>query len=486
MVNAVLIDFGVITPDDTSCVVDRQKIRRAKLKFRQQVGALHTNNAETIQGFYFDGKEIDTLTNISVDCHRKNVIVKQEHTVIISEPGGEYLGHVTTNDKKARTICEALVDFLSSRDAIPDVQVIGADSTVTNTGANAGIIRRFEDERGSRVHWSICLLHTNELPLRHLIEKLDGETSGHNSFKGIIGKSLMEVDKWKWNTNFCSIKKGPNLPTFTDEVFKSLSADQRYLYLAAASIKSGKIESRLLHLTAGPVNHSRWLTTACRLMTAYLKKNPFKGKAKRALYSIVFFVVTNYVPCWFAIKIRPLICDASHHVLLSVELLRLLPKATRDVVAPYVKSWHAHPENLLVSLLCSEDITHRSFAVDKILELRGENDFGNASPRVFNPPELNLKAKSLVDLIQWEEISVTESALTCCLSKNEIERLRNSRLTLPSFPSHTQGVERVIRELTAVCGKVAGTEARDGYIRVQCAKTTTKRDFNLVSNYLTL
>ena len=142
-----------------------------------------------------------------------------------------------------------------------------------------------------------------------------------------------------------------------------------------------------------------------------------------------------------------------------------------------------------MSLLCSEDASHRSFAVDRILEIRGGNDFGDPSSRVFEPPKLNLKARSIIELIQWEEVCVTESALTCCLSKDEIQDLRNSRLTLPSFPSHTQGVERVIRELTDVCGKVAGTEARDGYIRAriasraQCAKTTTKRDFNcMVSN----
>ena len=60
--------------------------------------------------------------------------------------------------------------YYNDANAIPDVKVIGADSTVTSTGANAGIMRRFENERSSRVHWSIYLLHTNELPLRHLRE----------------------------------------------------------------------------------------------------------------------------------------------------------------------------------------------------------------------------------------------------------------------------------------------------------------------------
>ena len=36
------------------------------------------------------------------------------------------------------------------------------------------------------VQWLVCLLHANELPLRHLIEKLDGP----NVFSGPIGSSL--------------------------------------------------------------------------------------------------------------------------------------------------------------------------------------------------------------------------------------------------------------------------------------------------------
>ena len=40
------------------------------------------------------------------------------------------------------------------------------------------------------VQWLVCLLHANELPLRHLIEKLDGGTTGPNVFSGPIGSSL--------------------------------------------------------------------------------------------------------------------------------------------------------------------------------------------------------------------------------------------------------------------------------------------------------
>ena len=487
IVNAALLDFGVITGQDVSCVVDRQKVRRAKLMCRTQLNLDRSSNA--LEGLYFDGKEIDTLYVENNEGHNKNVFQNQEHTVLISEPGGKYLGHLTTDDKKAVTICNAILEYLGKTDSIPEVKVLGADSTSTNTGVNGGIIRLFEDERGMKVHWAICLLHTNELPLRHLIDKVDGPTSGNQTFKGPIGKTLMKVGEWDWNNKFRSIRKAPSLPEFSDEVFNSLSSDQKYLYLSAASIRSGKIDSRLRHLQPGPVCHSRWLTTACRLMTMYMKKHPFNGQVKKNLYTIVYFIVTNYVPCWFSIKTRPLISDASHHVLLAVELLRLLPKATHTIVAPFVKSWHAHPENLLVTLLCCEHADHRSFAVEQILKLRNGNEFGDTSPRAFHPPRLNFKAKTLMDLISWKEVRVTESILTCHLSIAELEALRDTPLAPPKFPSHTQAVERMVRELTNFCRLVAGSDARDGYIRARLAsraqysKATTKRDFTrMVSN----
>ena len=36
----------------------------------------------------------------------------------------------------------------------------------------------------------MCLLHTNELPLRHVFAALDGATSGPDTFAGPIGKKI--------------------------------------------------------------------------------------------------------------------------------------------------------------------------------------------------------------------------------------------------------------------------------------------------------
>ena len=47
------------------------------------------------------------------------------------------------------------------------------DGTNVNTGAVRGVIHLMEVRLGRPMQWLICLLHANELPLRHLIQKLD-------------------------------------------------------------------------------------------------------------------------------------------------------------------------------------------------------------------------------------------------------------------------------------------------------------------------
>ena len=53
-----------------------------------------------------------------------------------------------------------------------------------------GVIRLLEVKIGRPLHYAICQLHGNELPLRHLFSKLDGSTSGPNSFSGPIGNAI--------------------------------------------------------------------------------------------------------------------------------------------------------------------------------------------------------------------------------------------------------------------------------------------------------
>ena len=60
--------------------------------------------------------------------------------------------------------------------------------------------------------------------------------------------------------------------------------------------------------------------------------------------------------------------------------------------------------------------------------------------------------------------------------------LRENRLILPPYPSHTQSVERVIREITDVSARCVGQEKRHGMLlarysgRKAMPKANTKRE----------
>lgn len=74
------------------------------------------------------------------------------------------------------------------------------------------------------MHWFICLLHTNELPLCHLLQHLDGKTTGPKGYRGDIGKLLESCEK-------LTIKNFEKIETFLPDIDQQdLSTDQKYLY----------------------------------------------------------------------------------------------------------------------------------------------------------------------------------------------------------------------------------------------------------------
>ncbi|GBM12728.1 hypothetical protein AVEN_228520-1 [Araneus ventricosus] len=48
---------------------------------------------------------------------------------------------------------------------------------------------------GTPAQWSICLLHFNELPFRHIFQHIDSQTAGPKSFSGPIGQKLTYCEK---------------------------------------------------------------------------------------------------------------------------------------------------------------------------------------------------------------------------------------------------------------------------------------------------
>lgn len=71
----------------------------------------------------------------------------------------------------------------------------GYNGTNVNTGKNKGVIRLLEERLRKPSQLIICLLHMNELPLRHLFLHLDGLlTARPNSYTGVIGVALKHCE----------------------------------------------------------------------------------------------------------------------------------------------------------------------------------------------------------------------------------------------------------------------------------------------------
>lgn len=189
--SAVIEGANVTDKDRKKLVIDRNKVRRAK---KARTDLQHVSEViEPLESIYFDGRK-DTTRVRHGSNHVK--IVKEEHISIIQEPDSNYVGHVTPAIGTARCVSSTVMDYFQSNDIdTSQVVAIGCDGTAVNTGQKGGIIRQIEEKLKTPVHWFVCLLHTNELPLRHLVQTIDGKTSGPASFACGIGKELHDCER---------------------------------------------------------------------------------------------------------------------------------------------------------------------------------------------------------------------------------------------------------------------------------------------------
>ena len=88
--------------------------------------------------------------------------------------------------------------------------------------------------------------------------------SGPEDFGGLIGKQLVKCELLAV-VDFEAVQ----VPEITiDE--KDLSSDQKYLFSIFNAERMGFVSPHLASQKAGPLNHSRWLTTACRILRRYV------------------------------------------------------------------------------------------------------------------------------------------------------------------------------------------------------------------------
>ena len=165
-------------------------------------------------------------------------------------------------------------------------------------------------------------MHTNELPLRHLLQHLDGKTTGPKGYWGEIGKNLENCEK-RPIIQFRKIDV-----SFPEIDLSELSTGQQYLYGICNGISKGTISSSLAQREPGKMAHSRWLTTANRILRLYIStENPSYN-----LKILTEYVMKVYAPTWFEIKIRPSCRHGSSHFFGIIKKSRFLPEELKKVV----------------------------------------------------------------------------------------------------------------------------------------------------------
>lgn len=459
--SAVLEGAGLVNKCDSSLVVDRNKVRRARKRARSEVQE-NMKLLKPLESIYFDGRKDTTKIGEIVESKQYVRFAQEEHVVLLQEPGSLYIGHLTPIAGSASCISFSIIDYLQSHNIdTSSIVAVGCDGTAVNTGHRGGVIRLLEEKLNRPLHWFVCLLHANELPLRHLISHYDGQTSGPSSFTGPIGKHLSDCEKLP------VIEFNP-IPSETIELDSlDLSTDQAYLLQLYRAVASGECSSQLALMKPGKIHHARWLTTASRILRLYISTESPSSQ----LLEIVNFIMAVYVPVWFSIKMNPSASNGAKHLFSMITKSRSLSDESRNIVHQVLQNnaFFAQHENLLIAMIHDESPAIREIGYRRIIKAR-ENPVHRNTIRKFQQPKLLFHATAFHLMIDWQNIQLTEPPLTRRVSSEDIMSLIKSKekpSALPDFPCHTQAVERHIKLVTQASKSVVGAAARDGFIRNQ-------------------
>lgn len=453
---ATLEDFGLVSSENPINVIDKNKIRRELEKKRKLTKPI-CDKERRIEGLYFDGRKDQTM----VISEGRRVIRQEEHIALIEEPESKYFDHLTIEGSgTSANIVKNMISCLNAKSISPNsIKAIGCDGTNVNTGWKGGVIRLMEKQIGKPIQWLICLLHANELPLRHLLHALDGKTTGPHSLSGPIG-SLLATCESRPVKKFLAIEA--DLPEINEE---DLSTDQQYLYKICCAIKTGTCSESLSKKNPGKLSHARWLTTANRLLRLYISTS----EPSESLVVLTKFIMKVYAPMWFHIKTKPLCQYGAQHLWKSIILSREFPENIKKIIDNVISTnaYFAHPENILLGMITDSQSHIRELGIRRILKSRNSRTQENV--RVFKIPALNWNARDYTDLIDWNECVVTEPPLIMDISNEGLMKAMQEKsvINLNKFPCHTQAVERCVKIITEASGKVCGHDKRDGYIRVK-------------------
>ena len=147
----------------------------------------------------------------------------------------------------------------------------------------------------------------------------------------------------------------------------------------------------------GKLNHARWTTTASRTLRLYVSKVAPSDKLKQ----LARFIMQVYIPSWFEACHRSAIHEAApvfFNIVLRVSILpegrlkRFVIEALQD------NSTLAHPETILLAMLCDQDQAVNNQA-------RAILDRAVTGLRQFvKPPRINFNATHYSGIVDFDSV----------------------------------------------------------------------------------
>ena len=132
--NGLLRDLGIVKKGNTSKLICPTRLRRQRQKWGAKIDKEHSAK-EFSQGIYTDGKRIPTLvrdtkvTRVKLPGARRgraayktvqttgNKLVVEDHYPVVSQPGGEYVTHVTPPEGTGLSLANELVSVIQESSA---------------------------------------------------------------------------------------------------------------------------------------------------------------------------------------------------------------------------------------------------------------------------------------------------------------------------------------------------------------------------------
>jgi hypothetical protein len=107
-------------------VIDRSKTRRQRKRTRKEIA--ETAKGGHLHGLYFDGRKDRTLINEKEGQKFYCRTITEEHIMLVQQPEGTFVGHITPSSGSAASIASGIVEFLTQHN-VESLVAIGCDGT---------------------------------------------------------------------------------------------------------------------------------------------------------------------------------------------------------------------------------------------------------------------------------------------------------------------------------------------------------------------